>query len=303
MKLICGVDIGGTSVKSILIDEAQSVLSNASFPTDSESGPEIFLENLCKSIQDQLETIPDGRLIAVGIGCTGPVNIETGVILNPYTLPGLDGFALVKALEERIGVPVAFENDANTAHLGELAGLTGEIPENTLLMTIGTGVGCSLRVGGELYNIPGGIHPEIGHIATGIDSEFVCYCGKTNCMENSLSGTAINRDAKHLFGLTPEEILDHCDTPAKQAYRENLIKALTQSITSLVGVFNCEMVFLVGGMRSFFEKYLIEDCQKRFNQLEPIYGKTRFAKTEPNYLSGCLGAANLARNQMRKRNE
>lgn len=304
MSLYCGIDIGGTSVKSILMNDSQEVFSSDHFETDSESGPDQFIDNLSDSIIRQIESLDTVQtLTAIGIGCTGPINVETGVILNPYTLPGLQGLCLPQELRKRIHVPVTLENDANTAHLGEVASFNQPVPPNTLLMTIGTGVGCSIRSGGELFRIPGGIHPEIGHIATGSESDVACYCGKTNCMENTLSGTAINRDAKRLFGLTPEEILDNCDTPAKLQFREGLISGLTNSIASLTGIFNCEMVFIVGGMRRFYEKYVIDDCQKKIDLLENIFGGTKIVRTEPNYYTGCLGAAILAMNQFRREDE
>lgn len=299
MKVFCGVDIGGTSVKLALIDENGSILDTGSFPTRSASGPETFLNTLTSTVQAIMASgNPDWQLTAIGIGCTGPVDINTGIVHNPYTLSGLEGMSLMREVQERLQLPVFLENDGNTAHLGAVA-LSDKRPVsgNTLLITVGTGIGCSIRMDGELFRIPGGIHPEIGHIPTGVSSDVVCYCGKNNCMENIFSGTAINRDCERLFGQTPEQVMNAFDDPEKMAYRESLISALTNAITEMVGIFHCEQVFISGGMKEFFAKHLIPETQRRLDQLDPIFGGASILMPESDVLFGSLGAALLAKIQ------
>lgn len=299
MNVFCGVDIGGTSVKLALIDENESILRTGSFPTRSELGSDAFLNTLARAIQSIMaNSNPCWQLTAIGIGCTGPVDISTGIVYNPYTLSGLEGMSLTREVQERFQLPVYLENDSNTAHLGAVA-LSDKSPVsgNTLLITVGTGIGCSIRMDGELFRVPGGIHPEIGHIPTGVSSDIVCYCGKNNCMENIFSGTAINRDCKRLFDQTPEQVMKAFGDPGKMAYRESLISALTNAITEMVGIFHCEQVFISGGMKEFFAKYLIPETQKRLDQLKPIFGGTAILMPESDVLFGGLGAALLAKNQ------
>lgn len=304
MNFFCGVDIGGTSVKLVLMDEAGAIRKTSSFSTGSESGPSVFLEMLTGAVQEfSAGLAADDQISAVGIGCTGPIDINSGVVLNPYTLPGLEGMHLTDEISSRLALPVYLENDANTAHLGEVALYDeGSVSDNTLLMTFGTGVGCSIRLGGKLFRIPGGIHPEIGHTPAGISADVLCYCGKDNCMENLLSGTAINRDADRLFGLTPEEILDQCDTAERILFRENLLAALTNSISTLVGIFNCDQVFISGGMKDFFAKYLIPETQSRLDKLQPIFGGTKIVLPKADSNSGSLGAALLAKIRYQEKN-
>lgn len=257
MNFYCGVDIGGTGVKLALINEEERILQTDSFSTSSGLGPDFFVDTLSKAIVRLTKESKDScQLTAIGIGCTGPIDTDSGLILNPYTLPGLEGMNILDEIKSRLQLPAYLENDANTAHLGEIALYDkGIVSKNTALMTFGTGVGCSIRIDKKIFRTIGGIHPEIGHTSAGVNSDVICYCGKNNCMENVLSGTAINRDAQRLFNQTPEKVLDNPDnTEEKKTFRENLIAALTNSITTIVGIFNSEQVFIAGGMKNLFAK-------------------------------------------------
>ncbi|MHC1772600.1 MAG: ROK family protein [Flexilinea sp.] len=298
MNLFCGIDIGGTGVKTLLMDSERKVLSSDFFFTQSVSGPDVFLKSLRESIRKQMDSVADGVLLAAGIGCTGPVDINSGYILNPYTLSGLEGLCITRAVSDGLGVPVYLENDANTAHLGEIAALGEADPGNTVLVILGTGIGCSVRVGYTLFRVPGGIHPEIGHTSCGVPSDVPCYCGKNNCMENILSGTAINRDAKRFFNTTPEAVLDICDTDKKRQFRENLVCGLFNMAATMAGIFDSKLVILAGGMHDFYEKYLLKAAQERLDLLNPVFGMTKLITAKLGSDSGRLGAAILAQERL-----
>lgn len=293
MRARCGIDIGGTGVKTVLIDEDRKILAEDAFDTNSVNGSAAFLKALEDCAKRLKAAAPEAEWVSCGIGCTGPVDIETGIILNPFTLPGLEGFGLTEAVGELLGIPVYIDNDANTAHLGEAAVLEND-PGNTALITLGTGVGCSVRIGGKLYRVPGGIHPEIGHTSCGVDSDIRCYCGRTNCMENILSGTAVNRDAFRFFGSTPEEALDACDSPEKKLFRENILCGLSNACETLAGIFDSKVIIIAGGMMAFYEKYFIEQVNRRMKTLVPDFGSAKVIPAKLGKNSGKLGAAVLA---------
>mgnify|MGYP000904632472 CR=1 FL=1 len=303
MNLFCGIDIGGTGVKTLLMDSERKVISTDFFLTQSINGPDVFLKSLHESIKKQMDSVGDVALLAAGIGCTGPVDINTGIILNAYTLNGLEGLCLTRAIEDELGVPVYIENDANTAHLGEIVALGEADPGNTVLVILGTGVGCSIRVGHKLFRVPGGIHPEIGHTSCGVSSDVTCYCGKNNCMENIFSGTAINRDAKRFFNATPEAVLDDCDTDEKRQFRENLVSGLFNMAASMAGIFDSKLIILAGGMQNFFEKYLMKEAQERLDLLNPDFGAAKLIRATLDTDSGRLGAAILAQEKLREAHE
>ena len=151
-------------------------------------------------------------------------------------------------------------------------------------------------MGYRLFSVPGGVHPEMGHTSCGIDSDIRCYCGKTNCMENILSGTAVNRDAKRFFGCMPEDIFEHPDTEDKRRFCDNIIHGLFNSVTTLSGIFNSRIVILSGGMTDFYRKYALEPLREQVKLLEPgisVVPEVVTAKLGKD--SGRIGAAVLAK--------
>lgn len=302
MNCFCGIDIGGTGVKLVLLNGSGQMLASDDFTTDSIHGLKAFLTALTGSLEKMKAAVPGCDILAAGIGCTGPVNVETGIVENPFTLPELEGVCLMDPVREALKLPVFLENDANTAHLGEAAALGVDDPGNTALITLGTGVGCSVRMGYQLFSVPGGVHPEMGHTSCGIESDIRCYCGKTNCMENILSGTAVNRDAQRFFGCTPESVFENPDCPEKQRFCEDIISGLFNSVTTLSGFFNSQVIILAGGMTEFYRKYALEELRKRLPLLEPgisVVPRVITAKLGKN--SGRIGAAVLAMEKMKEK--
>lgn len=292
MSLFVGFDIGGTSIKHLLIDSSYTVLHTGSFETLGPGGPDEALDtmtNIVHAYEDQEKQ----KVQSVGIGCTGPVNIHTGTIQNPYTLPGFEGKSLKERLIPSLGIPVLVENDANTAHVGEIH-YCGITQENTMMITFGTGVGVSLRMQGELFRTPGGVHPEIGHMTVSISSPGHCYCSRTNCFEHVMSGTAINAYALSMYGMTPEDILEGEDREKASEFLDRMVTATTDAISSLAMIFASEVVILGGGMHQFIGKYILPHVQQRLNAMLPVYGKTTLIEARYGALSGSYGAAVMA---------
>lgn len=288
MSVSIGMDIGGTSVKLLALDEQATIIGESSFPTSSQEGITSFLEATDNAIHSLLSK-GTKKLGSLGIGCTGPIDYQSGMILNPYTLPGLEGHSISDLLSDRYHVPVVVDNDANAAHLGEVF-LQFDAPEDTMMITFGTGVGVSIRLQGALFRIPGGIHPEIGHIPTSIKAEDACYCTRNNCMEHILSGKGINTHALQEGGKTAEALMEDPNS----TFRNNLETALFESVSSLATIFHPQVVYIGGGMQQFFETYLLRHVQQRLDALLPIYGRTRLQRCKAGTRAGSLGAALLA---------
>lgn len=295
MNLYLGFDIGGTSIKSILIDQERTIIYQGSIPTLGTEDPLHTLSILTTKAKTQIAATK-GQLAGVGIGCTGPVDIETGVIHNPYTLPGYEGLNIRTLMETEFGVPVTIDNDSNAAHIGEASSMKSKVL-NSIMITFGTGIGVSIRLGGKLFRIPGPFHPEIGHISVGVDSPSSCYCNKSRCFEHVMSGTAINRYAMDTYGFTPEEILQNPDSKEYQTFVERMVSATTEAIITLSILFRPEVVFIGGGMHEFIRCYVMAPVQERLDTLLPVYGKTILKETQMGPIVGCYGAAILASDQ------
>jgi glucokinase len=288
MSITIGMDIGGTSVKLLALDQHATIRGETSFRTSSQQGIESFLSATDEAIQLLLNQ-GNAELSGLGVGCTGPIDYQTGIILNPFTLPGLEGHSISELLSERYHVPVVVDNDANAAHLGEVF-LQDDAPDDTMMITFGTGVGVSIRLQGALFRIPGGIHPEIGHIPTSIKAEDTCYCNRNNCMEHILSGTGINNHALQEYEKTAEALMEDPNS----TFRLNLETALFESVSSLATIFHPQVVYVGGGMQQFYETYLLRHVQQRLDALLPIYGRTRLQGCKAGSRAGSLGAALLA---------
>jgi len=196
-----GIDIGATKTAVGMFDGSRIVHSGVTPSGDYKS----TMNNIGGLVAgwDTHDSIQ-----AVGVACTGPFDIETGVILNEATLKGWFGKSIPNAIHSLFGVSTALLNDADAAVLGEVfEGNNGLIEtEPAVMLTFGTGVGGAFWDGKHVYSGAFGEHPEIGHI--GVDPNGpLCYCVLRGCLESVASGAAIDGFAKDL-GLGGIEALD-----------------------------------------------------------------------------------------------
>ena len=132
------VDIGGTKVSVGLVNNKGSVLIKNEFSTPIKEGPEQCIEAITSTLESQLfvEEMTFKDLRGIGIGCAGPVDAQLGLIQNPYTLPGWEGYPFTEILKLRTGINVTIENDVNAALLGEVR-LKNLSEKRVLMITFG----------------------------------------------------------------------------------------------------------------------------------------------------------------------
>jgi len=187
--ILIGIDLGGTNVRVGAVAADGQLLTWKRAPIGAMRGPEAGLQTIIH-LSEEVIRQADQPVLALGIGSTGPLDRQRGFIQNPYTLPGWENVNIVTPLQERFGVPVTLENDADVAALGEAWVGSGQGVMRMFMVTIGTGVGTALILNGEIYRGLYGEHPEGGHIV--IDpSGPKCYCGARGCWESLVSGPAI----------------------------------------------------------------------------------------------------------------
>ncbi len=202
-----GIDIGGTAVRVAIQGQGRSS-DGLSVLTESFAAGTISerVERLAALVSGLLPG--RGRLVAVGIGASGPVDVGRGVIENAYTLPAFSGFPIVAALEARLGCPVFIESDAVVAAVAEHRVGAGRQAGRLAMVTLGTGIGVSLLIDGKPFRGSGGAHPEGGHIpvVSGTDR---CYCGIAGCWEQVASRSALQARLGPLLppGTPPEQLL------------------------------------------------------------------------------------------------
>ncbi|MGB9799261.1 MAG: ROK family protein [Thermanaerothrix sp.] len=195
--VLIGIDLGGTNVRVGAVNLQGDVLAWAEAPIEAARGPQVGLARIGALIEQVLGTVGMVMPLAIGMGATGPIDRQRGSIQNPYTLPTWEDVPVVQLLQERFGVPVALENDADAAALGEAWVGAGRDYERVLMVTVGTGIGTAFVYRGEIYRGIEGAHPEAGHIVVDPRGP-LCYCGAHGCWESLASGPAIARRAQSL---------------------------------------------------------------------------------------------------------
>ncbi|PKO12472.1 MAG: glucokinase [Chloroflexi bacterium HGW-Chloroflexi-10] len=188
-EVFIGIDLGGTNVRVASITGSGHILKKRETAIEAARGPQAGLEKISTLISKVIGQT-EMPIKAIGIGSTGPLDRERGCIQNPYTLPGWEDVDIVRRLQMQFGVPVALENDADAAALGEAWIGAGKDVKRLAMVTIGTGVGTAFIYDGEIYRGTLGAHPEGGHILIDPNGP-ACYCGAHGCWESLVSGPAI----------------------------------------------------------------------------------------------------------------
>ncbi|MDS1029565.1 ROK family glucokinase [Bacillota bacterium LX-D] len=190
------IDLGGTAIKGALVDGRGKIYFRQQLPTQKEKGLEHVAKQLLLLVE-KLETSVTAKkngILGIGIGIPGWVRSREGYVELAPNL-GWKNINLRTFFEDKITLPIYFENDANLAALGEAWAGAGSGFSDFLFMTIGTGVGSGLIVQKKLYTGYSGFGSEIGHLQM-VPKGVKCGCGNYGCLETVASATALVRRAK-----------------------------------------------------------------------------------------------------------
>jgi glucokinase len=187
-------DLGGTELRAALVDREGRVMAFDSTPTRSQSGPQSVIgqiEALAAHVRSRISGV---TLLGAGIGAPGPLDPVAGIVIAPPTLAGWQEVPLARILQDRFGLPVRLENDANAAALGEWRFGAGRGATSLVFVTVSTGIGGGIIADGRVLHGRRGLAGEIGHMTITDQSE-PCFCGAVGCFEAVASGTALGRRA------------------------------------------------------------------------------------------------------------
>ena len=196
-----GIDLGGTNIKGALVSAEGNILQECSVPTCVDLGPEAVASRIGQVIAQ----LSDGEAAigGVGVGCPGTVDDASGIVRFAANLNFIN-FDLRSALRAYTALPIHLGNDANAAALGEALFGCGKGAESTIVVTLGTGVGGGVVLGGKLLTGYTGAASELGHMVIAENGE-ECTCGSRGCFEAYSSATALIRDTKRAMAAHPEE--------------------------------------------------------------------------------------------------
>ncbi len=191
MSTTIGIDIGGTKIAAGVVDDAGAVLARRSIATEA-ADPRAITAGITKVGLELLGAAPGAS--AVGVGAAGLVDVERGVVLSAPNI-AWENVHLATMLRDRVGLPVVVDNDANVAALGEARFGAGKGVGDQVMVTVGTGIGGGIVIGGALYRGGLGVGAEIGHMVIQADGP-LCACGNRGCFEAFASGNAMGRRAR-----------------------------------------------------------------------------------------------------------
>lgn len=191
-------EIGSTTLTVAVADLAGTLLTQRQVAADVTRGPEPMLARIEELFAAMLAERPAGAppVWGIGVGVPGPVEFATGRTIAPPIMPGWDGYPVRERLAGAFGVPVWVDNDVNLMALGELRAGLARGERDVVLIKIGTGIGAGLVSGGRLHRGAQGCAGDVGHVAVVDDTDVVCRCGKTGCLEALAGGAALARDAE-----------------------------------------------------------------------------------------------------------
>ncbi len=305
-----GIDLGGTNIAVGLVDEGGRIVAKGSTPTLSPRSYNEIVKDMAdlsfKLMQDAGVSVSDIK--AAGIGSPGSIDSENGVVLYANNLK-FENTPLRAELQKYINVPVAVENDANAAAFGEYKA-TGVKADCFVAVTLGTGVGGGIVIGGEIFRGFNGAAGEVGHTTLVADG-VLCSCGRKGCWEAYASVTALIRQTKVAIEKHPEslmvELMKNNNTvngrtafdaakrgdAAAQEVVDKYVTYVANGVTDMINIFQPEILVIGGGISREGE-YLVEPVRNYVEKTGYNKGALPMTKIQPATLlndAGIVGAA------------
>lgn len=319
-----GVDVGGTGIKIGLVDNNGQTLAFETLPTNEPEGPTAAMRRVVTVLQQFVDhlAIDLADIAAIGLGAPGPLDLATGVLVEPPQLPNWWNFNLRACLAELTQRPVSLNNDANAAAIGEFWLGSGKSASSMVLLTLGTGVGGGIISEGRLINGKNSFGGEFGHLM--IDpsptARLCAWGGGRGQFEAYASASAVAIRTRQrlaegtasLLGkiegeVTPLDVFHAAERGDDLAI--NIIEETAQwlgiGITTIVHVLDPGMVVIggamtFGGAASPVGRYFLATIRREFRHhtFDNVFEGTSIDFAALGADAGYLGAAGYARHQI-----
>ena len=304
-----GIDLGGTNIKTALIDREGDIIARDITPTDSSEGVQAVVREIVDAVEATAGQgeIPVRNLVGVGVGAPA-VSSDQGVVGLAPNL-GWKDVPLRAILQDRLPVPVSVDNDASVAALAEARIGSGAGAASLFFITLGTGIGGGIVIRGKIHHGASFAAGEIGHVVIRPDGP-LCRCGRKGCLEALSSGTAMIRDARAAIEAgRPSKITELANglirsvTPEmiSRAARENdglarevfttAAEHLGIAVTNIIHLLSPEVIAIGGGI-SEAGPVLFDPIQQTIGELTipHMLKHTRVVKAQLGNDAGAIGA-------------
>ena len=300
-RLVIGLDVGGTNTTGALAGPDGTILEKIRRPTDRAGGALAGRRLIAEMVTALMghAAASGSRVERIGVGFGGPVDYGRGIVLLSHQVEGWESVPLREELQDRFGVAVVVDNDANAGTLAEWRFGAGRGVDDLLYVNVGTGIGGGVIAGGRLVRGARNLAGEIGHVVVIRDGPR-CTCGARGCLEACASGDALGRRAGEARGETTTgrqvfELAAAGDRGAAQVLSE-VIEDLARGIGAAVGLLNPELVVIGGGLSEAPAALFLEPLRAAIARycLEGAARGLRVETAELRYDAGVMGAVALA---------
>ena len=310
-----GIDLGGTNIVAGVVNDDYEILASADCKTALPRPANEIMDDMARLCFEAVEkaglTMQD--VAHVGIGCPGTCNVDTGEVEYSNNLK-FDHLMLGPEMEQRLGLRVHIENDANAAALGEALAGAAKGTNSCVCITLGTGVGAGIIFDKKIYSGFNFAGAEIGHTVIVADGE-PCNCGRNGCWESYASATALIRQTRRMMekhpeskmwelaksldkvnGLTAFNAMRAGDAAGKEVV-DTYINYVACGIANVINIFQPEVLCVGGGICKEGETLMapIRAYVERERYSKYSVHQTRICVAQLGNNAGVIGAACLGR--------
>jgi len=324
--LFFGIDVGGTGIKIGLTDDQGATIDSMSIETLEPRGPADAMRRVHRACEEILERcgMPLQAVVRCGLGTPGSQDIHKGLLIEPPNHPHWHHFPIVQCLEDELGIPVSYVNDANAAAFGEFWVGTGKIHQSMILLTLGTGVGGGIIIDNELVVGRNSFGGECGHIIIdpspqarlcvwgGGQGQLEAYASASAVVDRARQELAAGADSilsKDLEKITAKKIFEAAEQGDDWSLKfiDQTGEYLAIGITSMVHMLDPGLVVLGGAMNfggptAKTGQRFLESVRRGFRQrtFRHVSDGTSIEFASLGADAGYIGAAGIARSDYHK---
>ena len=283
-----GIDLGGTKIEAIIIDDQFQVIDRKRIPTLRDEGYDAIINRIIDLSKGMIGIGDiDGP---IGICTPGTIEATTGLLKNSNTVC-LIGKPIQKDMEDALGIPVLMENDANCFALAEATIGAAKKYDVVFGVILGTGCGAGIVMNKKIHRGANAIAGEWGHHTLYPDGRS-CYCGNQGCTESYISGTALESEWKELTGefATVTDVIDNKMYEAHPEWKENFMMNFGRALSNVIDILDPDAIVMGGGL-SKVDLLYTEGMQAVYKESFSEVVRTPIIKNKLGDSGGVFGAA------------
>jgi len=315
-----GVDLGGTKIAAAIVNDEGMIIKKVQASTVADGGPDDVVKGIIESC-DTLLAKSEEQPSSIGIGVPGTVRDDIGLVVFTPNLP-LRDVHMADILRKVYKCPVLLGNDANCAALGEVVAGGAKGAKDVVMITLGTGLGGGVIIGGKLHTGLSGAGGELGHMVI-FPGGRMCGCGRRGCWETYAAATGLKNTALEFMEENPDSLMwELCEGTTNklngmiifEAYRaadptaiftvSKYIEHLSIGVIDIINMLEPELFCVGGGISNAWdciEKPLTEAVEKeKFMRFSSDVPGTKLVKATLGNDAGIIGAAMLGRERAKE---